>query len=373
MYAEWAHEDPPFTRDRPFHNNRFIKVETAHMGPSRGRGRLSLLACDSGRPFAERVRARLSTILEEVTGRKTNGLLRDSKEFEFSNGEIKTVIEDNIRGDDVYVIQCLDDPHSARSVNDNLMALVTAIHAADQSDAESITAVVPQFPYSRQERKKTREAITARVVSGLLEDAGADRVITLDIHSEAIMGFFQRCTLEDLHASADILDHFKAGFPQENLVVVAPDVGGADMARYYSNRLGCPLAIVHKARDYSQPGVIESMRLVGDVTGKNVLMPDDLIATGGTLLKAARLLKDEGAEAVFLACALPFLNGDAVSMFESAHEERIFDALIGTDAVHWGAEFCDSHPWYREVSVAPLFAQVIFNINQKLSVSQLLR
>ena len=281
--------------------------------PIRARGRLSLIACESGRPFAEAMREHLGKEIGASGG--NNGLLRDTSEIEFANGEIKTVVHENIRGDDVYVVQCLDDPFTHRSVNDNLMAMVTAIHAADQSDADSITAVLPQFPYSRQERKKTREAITARVIARLLEDAGADRVITLDIHSEAIMGFFNRCTLEDLHASTVIIDYVKANFDLSNLCVVSPDVGGADMARYYANRFGCPLAIVHKARDYSKVSVIESMRLVGEVEGKDVLMPDDLIATGGTLITAAKLLKGHGAQRLILACALPFFNGDAVAKF----------------------------------------------------------
>ena len=340
--------------------------------PVQARGRLSLLACDSGRPFAELVRDRLIALIGD-SAPGVNGILRDSDEVSFANGEIKTVIHENIRGDDVYVFQCLDDPFSDRSVNDNLMALVTALHAARQSDAEKITAVVPQYPYSRQERKKTREAITARVVSRLLEDAGADRIITLDIHSEAIMGFFERCTLEDLHASTVLINWVRQNLDIDNLVVVSPDVGGADMARYYANRFGCPLAIVHKARDYSKASVIDSMRLVGEVEGRDVLMPDDLIATGGTLLTAAKLLRDSGANRVNLACALPFFNGDAIERFDAAHKEGIFDNLVGTDAVHRGPEFCSEHSWYNEVSVAPLFARVIFNINQKLSVSQLLK
>lgn len=340
--------------------------------PIRGRGRLSLMACDSGQAFAEKIQTQLREIMLEAKG-SDEKFLRDTDECEFANGEIKTVINDNIRGDDTYVVQCLDDPGSSRSVNDNLMALITALHAADQSDAESITAVIPQFPYSRQERKKTREAITARMVSHFIEDAGADRVITIDIHSQAIMGFFNRCTLEDLHASAVIIEHIEANYDWQNIVVAAPDVGGADMARYYSNRFGCPLAIVDKSRDYNKLSVIESMRLVGDVQGKDVFVPDDLIATGGTLMRACQLLKEEGAKKILLACSLPFFNGNAVELFAKSHEEGLFEAVIGTDTVPRGPEFFEQNPWYQEVSVAPLVAQVIFNINQKLSVSQLLK
>ena len=342
-----------------------------HQSPQ-GRGRLSLVSCGSGRSFAERIQDSLATIIQEATGTRAN-FLRDSKEIEFANGEYKTVINENIRGDDVYVIQAMDDPNSDRSVNDNLMVLVTALHAVQQSDAEKITAVIPQFPYSRQERKKTREGITARLVSRFLEDAGADRVITLDIHAQAILGFFDRCTLENLHASTVVINYFKKHFSLDNLVVVAPDVGGADMARYWSNRLGCQLAIVDKARDYSRASVIESMRVVGDVQGRDVLMPDDMIATGGTLLNACKQLKERGARRIVLAASLPFFSGNAVELFDAKYKEGVFEALIGTDAVPRGTEFQRSHPWYHEVSVAGLFAQVIFNINQKASVSELLK
>lgn len=340
--------------------------------PAQGRGRLSLIACESGRPFADRVQSALASIVEEATGVRES-FLRESKEIAFANGEFKTVIHENIRGDDVYVIQCMDDPGSPRTVNDNLMALITALDAASQSDAESITAVVPQFPYSRQERKKTREGITARIVARLLESAGVDRVITLDLHAPAIQGFFDRAVLENLHASGIVLNYFKRHFSLDNLVVVAPDVGGADMARYYSNRLGCPLAVVDKARDYSKVSKIESMRLVGDVNGRDVLMPDDMVATGGTLVNACRHLKEKGARRIVLACSLPFFNGNAVEMFDERYKEGVFEALIGTDSVTRGPEFGRKHPWYHEVSVAGLFAQVLFNINQKLSVSELLK
>lgn len=336
------------------------------------RGRLSIVACNSGKVFAERVETRLRELVRTEDG--VDGcVIRRSEEITFANGEVKTVVHENIRGDDVYVFQCIDDPMSGKSVNDNLMALVTALHAVYQSDADSITAVIPQFPYSRQERKKSREPITAKLMASLIEDAGADRVLTLDIHAEAIEGFFDRAILEDLHASKAVIDYYAKRFPTENLCIVAPDTGGADMARHYSNVLRAALAVVDKARDYSRASVVESMRLVGDVRGKRILMPDDLIATGGTLINACRLLKDNGAAEITLAASLPFLNGDAAVKLDRAHAEGLFQALIGTDAVPRSEEFRRAHPWYHEVSVADLFGNVVFNINRKRSVSALLR
>jgi ribose-phosphate pyrophosphokinase len=344
------------------------------MANSGNRGRLSLIACNSGQRFAERVQKHLAELIKIADG-SSQTLLRKSQEIRFANGEIKTTIEENIRGDDVYVFQCVDDPTSSRSVNDNHMALLTALHAVHNSDADSITAVIPQFPYSRQERKKARESITARLVASHLEDAGTNRVITLDIHAQAIEGFFQRTLLEDLHASKDIIKFFETNVRVSNdhLCVVAPDTGGANMARYYSTQFKCALAVVDKARDYSQASVIESMRLVGDVRGKTVLMPDDLIATGGTLVNACKLLKDQGAERIFVACSLPFFNGDAVEKLAAAHKQGLFEMVIGTDAVDHGPHFVAQNPWYREVSVARLFAEVIFRINRRRSVSELLK
>jgi ribose-phosphate pyrophosphokinase len=336
------------------------------------RGRLSIVACESGRSFAEEVNRHLLEIMRSEDG-DALPVMRESREITFANEELKTVVEENIRGDDVYIIQCVDDPLSDKSVNDNLMALLTAVNAVYHSDPDRITAVIPQYPYARQERKKTREPITARLVAAMLEDAGADRVLTLDIHAEAIQGFFRRAILEDLHASKEIITFFRKNISTDNLCIVAPDTGGADMARYYSQRFNCPLAVVDKARDYSQASVVESMRLVGDVRGKRIIMPDDLIATGGTLLNACEVLREQGAAQVHVACSLPLFNGDAVANLDRAHRDGLFEMVVGTDAIWHGPKFREQHPWFREVSIAPLFAQVIFNVNRKRSVSELLK
>ncbi len=338
------------------------------------RGMLSVMACDSGRPFAERIVQELNNIAREEQ-LAPNHRLKYTTEVHFPNGEIKVVIEENIRGDDVYIVQAIDDPLSPHSVNDNLMALLTAVHAAYQSDADHITAVLPQFPYSRQERRKTREAITAKLVAGMLELAGAQRVITLDIHSEAIQGFFNQAKLEDLHASRVFIDYLHNIYRIDptRVVVTSPDMGSAERARWYSKNLGTDLAIVDKARDYSRVSTVESMRLVGDVKGKEVLLVDDMIATGGTLINALRLLKEKGASKILVMVSLAFFSANAVEKLDRAYQEGLFDLVLGTDAVFHGKKFVDSTPWYKEISVAPLFARVIYNINQKRSVSELMK
>lgn len=344
------------------------------LNPLESRGVLSLIACNSGRSFAERIIKALNRIARQEND-KTVFRLKDTEEIVFPNGEVKVVINEFIRGDDVYIIQCIDDPLSDRSVNDNLMAVVTAIHAAYQSDPDHITVVIPQYPYSRQERRKTREAISAKLVANLLEAAGAQRVLTLDIHAEAIQGFFNFTKLEDMHASGEIIDYIRENLNLDlkNLVVTGPDVGSADRARHYSKVLETDLAIVDKARDYTKVSKVESMRLVGDVKDKDALIVDDMIATGGTLIQAATLLKEKGARDIYVAVSLPFFNGNAVERIDRAYADGIIKMIIGTDAVFWGEAFVQNTPWYREVSVAPLFAQVIYNINKKRSVSTLLR
>ncbi len=336
------------------------------------RGELCVMSCDSGKPLALRILKHLNEILKKED-KDTELKLVDSEEITFANGEIKTVIRENIRGADLYLIQSIDDPNSKKSINDNLMSLITAINAAYQSDADSITVIIPQYPYSRQERKKTREGITAKQVSSFLEISGAERVITLDIHAEAIQGFFNIAKLEDLHASNTLLEFIRKNIPNDNLVVASADVGGADKARFYSKKLHVELAIVDKARDYSKSSVVESMRLVGDVKDKNVLIPDDMISTAGTIVNAAKLLKQYGANDIYIACSLPFFNDPALDRITEAYNNGDIKLVLGTDAVFWGQDFLDQNPWYREVTIAPLFAQVMYNINTKQSVSTLLR
>lgn len=349
----------------------------------RSRGRLSILACASGNAFAERLVRHLNQLLNEQYGsqRWEETCLRTSKEIFFSNNEVKTVITENIRGDDVYIVQCMDDPlvrgpengANRRSPNDNLMALCTAIDAAYNADAQTITVVIPQYPYSRQERKKERESITARQIAMFLEASGADRVITLDIHAEPVEGFFRSAHFENIHASGPITKHIRKHYNLTDLTLVAPDVGSVQRARHYSLQLGTNLAIVDKQRDYSQPSTIESVRLIGSVADRNVLIIDDMIATGGTIISASKLLKENGAKDIYLACSLPYFNGQAVEKLDAAVREGYIKRVIGTDAVFHGEDFLKKYHWYDEVSVAQLFADVIFRINQRESVSELLK
>ncbi len=336
------------------------------------RGKISLLACNSGKSLGERIYNHLLAIYRSNYHTPKPKFV-ESTEVYFANGETKTVINENIRGDDLYVLQCMDDPLSELSVNDNLMSLFTAIDAAYQSDVEHITAVIPQYPYSRQERKKAREGITAKLIAQFLEYSQAIRVITVDVHAEAIVGFFRKIKFENLHATRIIIDHFNKYYAGDPFMVVAPDVGSAERARFFSKEFRSDLAIIDKERNYAEGGQIEAMRLVGDVKDQNVFMGDDIIATGSTLINACNLLKDRGSKDIFIACTFPYFNGDAVDKFDKAYEANLIKKVIGTDCVYRGKQFIKDHPWYEEVSVAPLIAKVIYHINQKISVSELLK
>lgn len=338
--------------------------------------KLGIFSCDSGAGLGSRIIQHLRTISEAHRGQDRYAKIYTPEAIEtyYPNGEVKTVIKDSLRGDDIYIVQNIDDPMSERSVNDNFFSLLSAIDAARYADADSITAVIPQFPYARQERRKAREGITAKVIAKYLESAGVNRILTLDIHSGAIQGFFPKAKMINIHGSDRLISHIRTlGLKEQDTVVVAPDMGSTERARYYSNNLHYNIAVIDKARVYSKASTIGSMRLVGDVADKNVVIVDDMIATGGTLIHAIDTLKDHGAQDIYIAVSLPFLNGDAIDKFEKAYQEGKIKKVIGTDAVFRNQAFIDQHLWYEEVSVAPLFAEILYRINQRITLSNLLR
>ena len=265
------------------------------------RGRLSIISCDSGRAFASGLAGALSGIILEADG-AAQAVVRDSEEVRFANGETKTVIRESIRGDDVYVVQCIDDPLSSRSVNDNLMALLTAVNAVYQSDPDCITAVIPQFPYSRQDRKRAREPITARVVAAALEDVGAGRIITLDIHAAGDRGLLPaRGPREPARLEGDHRGSSSGRFRSNACASWRPTPAGAQMARLYSRALNCDFAVGGQGPRLHEPRQ-PSRACASSATSRDerVIIPDDMVATGGTLLNSCRLVLDKGASEVYV-------------------------------------------------------------------------
>lgn len=332
------------------------------------RGKLSIIACESGRSFAKKV-------VNEIIKKKGEVKFISSDEVKFANSERKTVIKESIRGSDICIIQDVENSVNGCSVDENLRALKTTIDAAYRSDANYITAVIPVFPYARQDKQEGREGITAAAVAREIEDVNTDHVITLDVHNEAIAGFFRKSKFENLHASKNIIDYIienEKMFDLKNLVVMSPDVGGARRAKHYAKKLRTSLVFAYKDRKYNTPNSVGDIQIVGEVKGKNILIVDDMIDTAGTLIEVVNAVKKNGAERVYVACSLALFNGPAIERITKSYEKGYLTAVIGTDAVYHGEDFQKKNPWYKEVSVASYFAEVIILLNQHKSISKLL-
>ena len=307
----------------------------------------------------------------------------------FANGEFKAEILQSVRGVDVYILQDVEnhDPLTfyndecfySLSVNDHVMLLFATIDAALQASARSVTVVVPAYPFARQHQKKGREALTASWFGRTLENMGVVRIITLDIHSKEIENTFNCLRLENLHASYQTVKKLAelVNLKTADLVVVSPDTGAVDRNKYYAGNLKSPLALLYKERDYSKltrnadENNITKMRLLGSVEGKTVFMADDILGSGGTLIKAMKYLKEQGAVSVIAAVSLPLFTGDAVKFFDEAYENGYFYRIIGTNAVHHDGKLLDKE-WYVSANISNLFGRVIYRNHHERSLSSLL-
>jgi ribose-phosphate pyrophosphokinase len=275
----------------------------------------------------------------------------------FSDGEIFVQIDENVRGADVFLVQPTCPP-----VNDNLMELLVMLDALKRASAKRITAVLPYYGYARQDRKvRSRAPISAKLVADLIQVAGAQRCLALDLHAGQIQGFFD-IPVDHLFAAPVVIDYVsQRGL--KNLVVVSPDAGGVERARAIAKRLDAGLAIIDKRRD--GPNVAVFMHLIGDVKGCDVLVIDDMIDTGGTLVQAADALQREGARRI-LACGIhPILSGPALARIDESPLEEV----VVTNSIPLGSD--KRHPKITILSVAPLLAEAIRRIHAEESVSTL--
>lgn len=279
----------------------------------------------------------------------------------FSDGEIRVEIDESVRGDDVYIVQPTCAP-----VNENLMELLIVTDAFRRASAARITAVVPYFGYSRQDKKvKPREPITAKLVATLITAAGADRLLTMDLHALQIQGFFD-FPVDHLPAGPIIADYLVAqGLCGQAVVVVSPDVGGVGMARAYADRLEASVAIIVKRRP--QPNQVEVFEVIGDVAGKTCVMVDDIVDTAGSITQGAKALCDRGADAVYACATHPVLSGNALERINESPVRR----LVVTDTVPIPKERT-SHK-IKVLTVASSLAEAIQCIHHDKSVSTLFR
>lgn len=276
----------------------------------------------------------------------------------FSDGEIRVRIEENVRGTDVFVMQSCCPP-----VNTAILELLIMIDALKRSSAYRITAVIPYFGYARQDRKdQPRVPITAKLMADLITTAGADRVLTMDLHAGQIQGFFN-IPVDHLYALPVLLDYIsKRG--SEDLTVVSPDAGGVERARAFAKRLQAQLAIIDKRRE--GPNNAQVMNIIGDVEGRNALLLDDMIDTAGTIVQGAQACADKGARNVWAGCTHPVLSGPALERLQASCLTEVF--VTNTIPLNGKEQQC---PKLRVLSVAPLLGEAITRIHAEESVSSL--
>jgi ribose-phosphate pyrophosphokinase len=312
---------------------------------------MRILTGNANRPLAEAIAACLKLPLTRASVRR------------FADMEVFVEINENVRGEDVFVIQPTSYP-----ANDHLMELLVTLDALKRGSARRITAVVPYFGYARQDRKTSpRSPISAKLVANLITTAGADRVLTLDLHAGQIQGFFD-IPVDNLYAepvlAKSMADRYKNGKGSEDLMIVSPDVGGVVRARGMARRLDAGLAIIDKRRE--RAGVSEVMHIIGDVADKRCVLIDDIVDSAGTLCNGARALLDAGAKSVAAYVTHGVLSGDAVARISSSPLEKlvITDSIPATQAVRVSNVV-------EQLSIAPLLAEAIRRISEESSVSSL--
>ena len=279
----------------------------------------------------------------------------------FADGEVYVEINENIRGNSIFVVQSTSNP-----ANDNLMELLICIDALRRSSAKNITAVIPYFGYARQDRKVVpRTAISAKLVSNLITNAGANRILSVDLHAGQIQGFFD-IPVDNLFSTPIFAKHIKRKLRINNLICVSPDVGGAERARSLGRRINVSIAIIDKRRP--APGKSEVMNIVGNIKNKNCVIVDDIIDTGGTVVNAAKALKDKDAKDIYVYITHAVLSGQAVEQIEKSQIKK----LITTDTIDNSKKIRGSKK-IEIISMAPIISEAMKRIANSTSVSSLFK
>ena len=313
----------------------------------RGPIRMKVLSCNSNRLIAEAISAYLNLPLASASIRR------------FSDMEVFVEIDENVRGEDVFVVQSTSYP-----ANDNLMELLVTMDALKRGSARRITAVLPYFGYARQDRKSgPRTPISAKLVANLITESGADRVLTLDLHAGQIQGFFD-IPLDNLYAAPVFIKDIKDKYNGVDLIMVSPDVGGVVRARAFAKGLNTDLAIIDKRRE--KAGESEVMNIIGDVGGRRCILIDDIVDSGGTLCNAAIALMDQGAQSVSAYITHGVLSGGAVARISASPIETLIttDSITATEAMRVAHNI-------SQITIAPLIAEAMRRISDENSVSSL--
>lgn len=313
------------------------------------RGRLAIISGRANEPLASAAAAAAGVQLSSCEVKR------------FSDGELSVEIGENVRGADVFVVQSTSTP-----VNVHLMELLIIMDALRRASAKRITAVIPYFGYARQDRKlKPRVPITAKLVADLIVTSGASRVLTMDLHAGQIMGFFN-IPVDNLYARPVLLEYLRQEHGSKPLCIVSPDAGGVARARAYAKRLDASLAIIDKRR--TSANEVAEMNVIGDVSGKTAIIVDDMVDTGGTLVKAADALLADGATEVYACCTHAVLSGIAKAKLK---ESQIREIVVSDTIYHPEIDHSVGAPWMKKLSVASLLGEAIKRIHEEDSVSSL--
>ena len=308
---------------------------------------MKVLSCNSNRPLAEAIATYLNVSLTQADVRR------------FADTEVFVEIHENVRGEDVFVIQSTSYP-----ANDNIMELLVCLDALRRGSARRVTAVLPYYGYARQDRKSgPRTPISAKLLANLITSAGADRILTIDLHAAQIQGFFD-IPADNLYSAPVFKTDIISRYNSNELVVVSPDVGGVIRARAIASRIEADLAIIDKRRP--RAGISEVMNIIGDVSGRHCIMVDDIVDSGGTLCNAAQALIDAGAITVDAYVTHGVLSGGAVSRVASSP----LNSLVTTDSIQ-STEAMRVATNIRQITIAPLLGEAIRRIHQERSVSSL--
>ena len=308
---------------------------------------MKILACNSNRPLAENISKNLNIKLVKAEVKR------------FSDMEVFVEVQENVRGEDMFVVQSTSYP-----ANDNLMELLVSLDALRRASARRITAVIPYYGYARQDRKSgPRTPISAKLVANLITKAGADRVLTMDLHAGQIQGFFDIPT-DNLFAAPVFIKDIQERYSGKPIVVVSPDVGGVVRARGIARRINANLAIIDKRRE--KPGSSEVMNIIGDVSDHHCILVDDIIDSGGTLCNAAQALTDVGALSVDAYVTHGVLSGSAVTRISNSPLSMLIttDSIKATEAVKIASNI-------RQISIAPIIGEAIRRVHMEQSVSSL--
>ena len=327
--------------------------------------KIRVFANRSGQYMGER-------ICRALAKKKAKSKLEMPAVQEFAVGESKVILKDSVRSNTAYLVQSPIDKYTGRSIHDNLMETMMTINALRGCDVSKVVLIMPCLPYSRQDTRFGREPCTAAMLAQQFSQIGVNHLITVDLHADQIKEFYnmQGVQADGLYASPILLRYISRNYDRNNLVILSPDAGGLKRALFYANKLGVKAAVASKSRSQKEVNKIDEIFLLGDVENRDVIIIDDMVDTAGTVSLVIDKMIVKGARSVSICCAHPLLSHPAISRLDKLFRQGKLRRLITTDSIYYPTDFNRMHPWFVQLSLAPLFAEVIMAIHKKESISK---